>query len=116
MTIKSIVDNIPVKKGQRVELIPVQQIQLVEANDKFSFVYNIQGDKILCDYPLGYLTEKLPPDFIRVHRKYIVNVKHLQHIESYGNGKYVLSFTYGGLPSVISSQSYHEDIKALIKI
>ena len=107
--------NIPVKKGEAISFIPVESIVYFEAFDNYSFVYNIEGDKKLCDYSLLFLEARLSEEFSRIHRKYIVNKNHIQQIKPHLNGRYMILFGHQISP-VTSSKSYSSTIQKLIKI
>lgn len=108
--------QVPVKQSELISLIPTQDIVYFEAFDNYAFLFDLQGNKKLCDYSLRFLQERLDPSFLRVHRKYIINSHHLQHIKPYGNGRYQLEFTPAKLAPIISSKSYLASIRTLIKI
>ncbi|MDJ0646388.1 MAG: LytTR family DNA-binding domain-containing protein [Flavobacteriaceae bacterium] len=107
--------NIPVKKGETVLFIPIENVVYFEAFDNYSFVYNLQGEKKLCDYSLLFLEGRLSEEFTRVHRKYIVNKNHIEQIKPHLNGRYVISFG-NQISSVTSSKSYSSTIRNMIKI
>lgn len=109
------INNIPVKKGEIILFIPIENVVYFEAFDNYSFVYNIQGEKKLCDYSLLFLETRLSEEFSRVHRKYIVNKNHIKQIKPHLNGRYVILFG-NQISSITSSKSYSPTIRKLIKI
>lgn len=109
------ITNIPVKKGEAISFIPLESIVYFEAFDNYSFVYNIEGEKKLCDYSLLFLEARLSEEFSRIHRKYIVNKNHIQQIKPHLNGRYMILFGHRISP-VTSSKSYSSTIQKLIKI
>ncbi len=111
-----ITTSIPVKQGDTILLIPTQEIVYFEAYDNYSFVYDLHGKKRLCDYSLLFLEKRLEKKFSRIHRKYLVNEKHIKRIKPYINGRYIIEFTIKGLSSITSSKSYSNTIRRLIKI
>lgn len=110
------ITNLPVKKGQTISFIALDEILYFEANDKFSFFYDKAGSKKISDYSLAYLEPRLPENFLRIHRKYLVNTQHIKDIQYYAKGRYSIRFVGDGVGSIISSQGYSEQIKSLIKI
>ncbi|NAS13860.1 LytR/AlgR family response regulator transcription factor [Poritiphilus flavus] len=110
------ISSIPVKQGENILLIPIQEVVYFEAYDNYSFVYDQNGDKKLCDYSLGFLEKRLGIEFSRVHRKYIVNSGHIKQIKPHLNGRYLILFSQTSLPAVTSSKSYSPTIRKLIKI
>lgn len=109
------ITNIPVKKGETILFIPIENVVYFEAFDNYSFVYNEQGEKKLCDYSLLFLQTRLSEEFSRIHRKYIVNKNHIDQIKPHLNGRYVILFG-NKAPSITSSKSYSSTIRRLIKI
>lgn len=109
------ISKIPVKKGEAISFIALEQIVYFEAFDNYSFVYTLDGEKKLCDYSLLFLEARLNEDFARIHRKYIVNKSHIQQIKPHLNGRHLLEFG-NKIESITSSKSYSTTIQGLIKI
>ena len=110
------VTKVPVKQGDSILLISVDEIVFFEAFDNYAFVYDLKGSKRLCDYSLLFLQKRLGENFMRIHRKYIVNSNHIKQIQPHSNGRYLIQFEPEGLPEVISSKSYSDSVKTLIRI
>ena len=106
--------QIPVKQGESIVLIPVEDVHYFEAYDNYSFVVDQDGEKRLCDFSLIFLESRLGKDFIRVHRKYIVNRSRIATIKPHLNRRYMIEMKNGS--SVTSSKSYAHVIKELIKL
>jgi len=111
-----ITSSIPVKQGDNILLIPIQEIVYFEAYDNYSFLYDVNGKKRLCDYSLLFLEKRLAKKFSRIHRKYLVNQNHIKQIKPYINGRYIIEFSIKGLSSITSSKSYSNTIRRIIKI
>ena len=111
-----ITSSIPVRQGDNILLVPTQEIVYFEAYDNYSFVYDIHGQKRLCDYSLLFLEKRLDNMFSRIHRKYLVNENHIKQIKPHMNGRYIIEFSLKGLSSISSSKTYSETIRRLIKI
>ncbi|MCJ7448101.1 MAG: LytTR family transcriptional regulator DNA-binding domain-containing protein [Bacteroidales bacterium] len=83
------VNRIVVRKGNAINLIPVEQIKYVEAQDDYVMVYH-SGGKALKQQTMKFYEENLPKtDFVRIHRSYIVKVTELKRIEPYGKDTHV---------------------------
>ncbi|NNL15993.1 MAG: response regulator transcription factor [Flavobacteriaceae bacterium] len=108
--------SIPVKQGENILLIPTKDIVYFEAYDNYSFVFDLNGNKRLCDYSLLFLEKRLEENFSRIHRKYLVNEKQIKQIKPHINGRYIIEFSIKGLSSITSSKSYSSTIRRLIKI
>jgi two-component system, LytTR family, response regulator len=87
--ITSPVNRIVVRKGNSINLIPVEQIRYVEAQDDYVMIYHSAG-KALKQQTMKFYEDNLPKsDFVRIHRSYIVNVEEIKRIEPYGKDNHV---------------------------
>lgn len=83
---RSTVERIPVEKGGRKVLVPVDQIRYIEAKDDYSCIYT-DADRYLSTISLAQLENKLSPHgFFRVHRGYIVNLEYVEDVEVVSSG------------------------------
>ena len=57
-------------------------IAFIESNDNEVWVHLTNGDKYRTKMRISQWQEVLEAPFIRIHRSYIVNSKHIQHIEN----------------------------------
>jgi len=74
------VERIPVEKGGRKVLVPIDQIRYIEAKDDYSCIYT-ENDRYLSTISLAQLETKLSPHgFFRVHRGYIVNLECVEDV------------------------------------
>ena len=79
-------ERIPVEKGGRKVLVPVDEIRYIKAKDDYSCIYT-DGDRFLSTISLAKLEQKLTPHgFFRVHRGYIVNLDHVEDVEVISSG------------------------------
>jgi two-component system LytT family response regulator len=83
------VNRIVVRKGNAINLIPVEQIRYVEAQDDYVMIYHSAG-KALKQQTMKSCEDNLPKaDFVRIHRSYIVKVEEIKRIEPYGKDNHV---------------------------
>ena len=83
------VNRIVVRKGNAINVIPVDQIRFVESQDDYVMIYHTAG-KALKQQTMKFYEENLPKtDFVRVHRSYIVKVDEITRIEPYGKENHV---------------------------
>lgn len=76
-------DRIVVKKGNKLEVIPINKILYIEAQDDFVMLYT-NDNHFLKSKTMKYYEEHLPQDlFVRIHRSYIVNTEKIKHLEPY---------------------------------
>jgi two-component system LytT family response regulator len=83
------VNRIVVRKGNAINLIPVEQIRYVEAQDDYVMIYHSAG-KALKQQTMKSCEDNLPKaDFVRIHRSYIVKVEEIKRIEPYGKDNHI---------------------------
>ena len=83
------VNRIVVRKGNSLNLIPVEQIRYVEAQDDYVMIYHSTG-KALKQQTMKFYEENLPKDdFVRIHRSYIVKIEEIKRIEPYGKDNHI---------------------------
>jgi two-component system, LytTR family, response regulator len=86
---ESTVNRIVVRKGNSINLIPVEQIRYVEAQDDYVMIFHSTG-KALKQQTMKFYEDNLPKsDFVRIHRSYIVKVEEIKGIEPYGKDNHV---------------------------
>ena len=108
--------KIPIRQGESVQLYDLEEIIYFEAYDNYSFLFDLDGKKQLCNYSLRYLQEKLSADFLRVHRKYLINTNQIYKITPHLKGRFVIEFKDKAKSSITSSTSYTDLVKGLTKI
>lgn len=109
-------NKVPVKEGNTILLLNLDEIAYFEAFDNYSNVYTLKGEKKLCDYSLSFLQSRLNSNFIRIHRKYIANKNQIKQIQSHTNSRYKIYFEIADQIPIMSSKTYASEIKALTKI
>ena len=76
-----------VRVGDRILLIPDNEIAFFQAEDKYTFL-NTSGERYIVPFTLKELEARLDPDlFVRVHRAFIVNIEHISSMERWFGGK-----------------------------
>ncbi|MEM7571667.1 MAG: LytTR family DNA-binding domain-containing protein [Bacteroidota bacterium] len=66
-----------VKSGGKYQVVRLQTIEYLEADDYCVNIHLEDGKKYVMRITLKALEEKLPEQFIRIHRKYIVHLKYV---------------------------------------
>jgi DNA-binding LytR/AlgR family response regulator len=72
---------------------PLDQIICLEARDKRTLIYTSQvGHET--DSALGNLEARLPSsDFVRIHRRHIVNIRYIKELQRWGSRRYRVELT-----------------------
>lgn len=79
--------RIPVEKGTKTLLVPAAEIAFIFAQDEQVYV-KLHAERLPCRrYTLRELDEKLSPHgFLRVHRRFLVNVEKVREVVPYFKG------------------------------
>ncbi|MEM8484102.1 MAG: LytTR family DNA-binding domain-containing protein [Bacteroidota bacterium] len=112
----TVLETIPVNQGAAIHLVPVPTLGLLEAADKYAYLYTITGDKHLCDYSLSRLEQRLPDSFVRIHRSYIINTRQIARIKPFDKKRYLIEFTNHTIPAVKSSATYQHVLRELTRL
>jgi len=89
------VNRIVVRKANSINIIPVEQVRYVEAQDDYVMIYHSAG-KALKQQTMKFYEENFPKsDFVRIHRAYIVKVTEINRIEPYGKDTHVAILNSG---------------------
>jgi two-component system LytT family response regulator len=89
LLVKKDIKTLTVKIGDRVLLIKLSDILFIDAEDKYVFLHTADGKKHLTDFTISALEDKLPEQFIRIHRGTIINTDHIKEIRKGFNGAMV---------------------------
>lgn len=81
--------HISAKTHNGLELIPIENITLFRADQKYISVFHKHGE-LLIDEPLKDLEEEFDNQFVRVHRNALVSVKAICGFEKMDDGGYAL--------------------------
>ena len=98
------VERLFVKTGTKIDVVPVETIIKIEAQDDYVEIYTAER-KYLKNDTMNYLERVLPPKtFTRVHRSNIINLNHINKIDKYGKESYVVILKDGSKVNVSKSR------------
>ncbi|NOT51177.1 MAG: response regulator transcription factor [Chitinophagaceae bacterium] len=103
---------LPIKTGDKINLLKFENISYLEAHDKYVFIYTIDGQKHLTDQSLMSLEEKLPAQFYRVQKSYIINKERIKEMHKHFNGRFLFTMDDKNVTKISSGRTYNEAIKA----
>ncbi|MDR1119949.1 MAG: LytTR family transcriptional regulator DNA-binding domain-containing protein [Dysgonamonadaceae bacterium] len=84
------VDRITVRNGQKIKIIAIDEIIYVKADGDYVSIHTPEGSW-LKEQTMKYTEDMLPADkFLRIHRSFIVNTRHISRIERYGEQQQVV--------------------------
>ncbi len=103
---------LPIKTGDRITLLRYENITYLEAQDKYVYVFTSDGQKHLTDQSLTTLSEKLPPQFYRIQKSYIINKDKIKEMHRHFNSRYLFIMDDKAGTRLTSGRTYHEEIRA----
>lgn len=77
-----------IKTGDNIFFVKTEDIVYFEADNKYSILYT-KDDSHLINDTLSDLEHKLPQNFIRVHRSFIINMDFLKKLKKWFKSQYV---------------------------
>lgn len=80
--------RIVVKTGTKIQVISVEEIQYLEAQDDYVMLYTADGKYLKQQTMKHYETALDNKEFVRIHRSYIVNIQEVTRIEPYEKDSY----------------------------
>ena len=110
---KEYLERIIVKDGSNINLIPVEEIKYIEAQDDYVMIHSGMG-KFLKQKTMKFMEVHLnPKDFVRIHRSYISAVKEIEKLEQLGRDSFILKLKDHIKPLPVSRSGY-ENLKKII--
>lgn len=107
-------ERIVVKTNGRIKIIPLQQIQYLEAADDYVKIHTAEG-VFLKSKTLGFYETHLPQGlFVRTHRSFLVNVQEITRIDPYEKDSHLAILRSGAKVPV--SKSGYGKLKELLGI
>jgi two-component system LytT family response regulator len=81
--------HIKVSVGETIKFIPCEDVVCLEADRKYTTIYTIDSNRYLSDQTIREFEQLLPkPDFIRIHRKHILNSKFIKELKRIDDRKF----------------------------
>lgn len=100
-----------IRTGDRIMLVRYENIIYLEAQDKYVFIFTTDGQKHLTDQSLTALSEKLPPEFFRIQKSYIINKERIKEMHRHFNGRYLFVMEDKNATRITSGRTYQEEIR-----
>lgn len=111
LMVKKDIKTLTVKIGDKILLIKLEDIIYIEAEEKYVFLHTADGKKHLTDFTIVGLEEKLPEQFIRIHRSIIINTEHIKEIRRGFNGALIFMMDNAAISKLTSSRSNSEMLR-----
>ena len=108
--------SFPVKVGDRVVFVKIDEITNFEAKDKYVELNTTRGKQYTIDQSLNYLEEKLPPHFVRVHRSIVINTALIKEIRKYLGSNYSIVLDDNAQTRIVTGRAYVDVVKRLLAV
>ena len=102
--------SLTIKKGDRIVFVKLEEVSHFEADANYVNIFT-DSDTHLSELSLAQLEQKLPDNFLRVHRGVIINTNFVAEIQKYFNSRYVITLNNRKNSTVTTGRSYNEQIK-----
>lgn len=100
-------NRIVVKDNGKIKIIPLPQVQYMEAADDYVKIFTAEGN-FLKKKTMQYFEDSLPAaDFIRIHRSYIVSAQLITRITPYEKDSHLAILT-NGVQLPVSKAGYNK--------
>jgi len=101
-----------VKHGQSIESIETSEIHHFETQESLSFIVTSINKRFAIDYTLEQLENMIQPkDFFRINRKVIINIKSIEKVSTYFNGRLIVKTNFLDDEARIVSRERVNDFK-----
>ena len=100
------------KVGHKIELVDIDTISHIVAEDKYASIYTIDGASYFTEKTLQSIEQKLPQNFIRIHRSHIINKDKIDVIQKHIKGRYMIFMLDKARSAFNTSDSYKEVFRA----
>ena len=100
-------ERVVVKNGQKITIVPADDIKYIEAQDDYTMLYTEKGN-FLKQKTMKYFEANLDPkDFIRIHRSYFAKVSFIKQIELFEKESYMV-ILHDGTKLPVSKSGYQK--------
>ena len=112
---QEIIQRIVVKNNNKIEIILTKNIERIEAQDDYVFIYTIPGERHLKNMTMNYIEQHLSSsEFVRVHRSNIIRIDRISKIEQWEKDSHIIILKSG--EKVNSSRNGYKKLKAVLKM
>jgi two-component system LytT family response regulator len=108
---KKEISALPVKVGQKILLVRLSEISYCQSGDGYVSLYTNTGKEYVCDLNLQELELKLPGNFIRVQKSFIVNKDKIKEIQRYFNNRLILILDDKNTTKITTGTNYINQIR-----
>lgn len=79
---------ITVKRGFEIQVIPLEDIRFFKSANIYAELHLNDKQIAICDKSMKMLAPLLPPNYMRIHKSFIININDIDSIQTFGGGQY----------------------------
>ncbi len=113
---KKEISALPVKVGQKILLVRFIEIAYCQSCDGYVSLYTNTGKEYITDLNLQELETKLPGNFIRVQKSFIVNKDKIKEIQRYFNNRLILILDDKNTTKITTGTNYINQIREALDL
>lgn len=102
---------IPISIRSKIIFVKCEDISYCLSKDGYVSLFTDDGKENICNLTLRQLEERLPTDFIRVQKSYIVNKSKIKEIQRYFNNRLILVIDDRNQTKITTGTSYVDVIR-----
>lgn len=103
-----------VKTGDNIKLLSLERIVCIKAEGKYTIVYTSEKSYV-SNFSISEMEERLnAPQFVRVHRSFIVNLKYVVELNKLVDKKFRIILSTPIKEDIIVSKNYYDLLKSRI--
>ncbi|UKM65501.1 LytTR family DNA-binding domain-containing protein [Flavobacteriaceae bacterium GSB9] len=110
---KNRITSITVKKKDKIVFVKLEDICYFEATEKYVAIHTNKGIELV-EQSLTKLEEKLPQNFLRIHRSFLINTNYVKDFQKYFNNRYIINLLDHKKTTITSGRTYKDAIKTYI--
>lgn len=107
---------IPIHLRSKITFIRCEEITYCVANDGYVSLFTDDGKEHLCNLTLKELQERLPDDFLRVQKSYIVHTQKIKEIQRYFNNRLILTMSDRNQTRITTGTNYIDTIRRELRL
>lgn len=100
LTNDQVLERVVVKTGTKINIVPVDQISFLQADDDYVQIHTAEGRFLKKDTMSTFEKRLDPSQFVRIHRSFIVQINQIDRIEPYEKDSFVAILKTGEKLSV----------------
>ena len=107
---------IPIHVRSKIIFVKCEDIAYCVAKDGYVSIFTDAGKEYVSDLTLKQMEERLPDDFFRVQKSYIVNRTKIEEIQKYFNNRLILILNDKNTTRITTGTSYIDSIREKLQL